>query len=136
MLCISGGNTFVPTSWSRKKNSTAVAYSSTEPEIISLAAAPRLQRIPTLNLWDHGNRQSPTMRHVSTTHRANLDRKFDRINLDSRIQIKYVNTSKQIADILTTGSFSREKWLQFDTTVQVDNTTFAQFNLFQNIFEF
>ena len=33
--------------------------------------------------------RSPTMRHVSRTHRVALDWLFDRINLDSKIQIKY-----------------------------------------------
>ena len=45
--------------------------------------------------------QSPTMSHVSRTHRVNLDMLFDGINLDPGIQIKYRNTSKPIADILT-----------------------------------
>ena len=31
--------------------------------------------------------RSPTMRHVSRTHRVALDWLFDRINLDSKIQI-------------------------------------------------
>ena len=34
--------------------------------------------------------RSPTMRHVSRTHRVALDWLFDRINLDSKIQIKYI----------------------------------------------
>ena len=34
------------------------------------------------------------MRHVSRTHRVVLDWLFDRINLDPRIQIKYVDTKK------------------------------------------
>ena len=38
--------------------------------------------------------RSPTMRHVSRTHRVALDRLFDRINLDSKIQIKYIDTHK------------------------------------------
>ena len=37
-------------------------------------------------------RRSPTMRHVSRTHRVALDWLFSRINLDPRIQIKYVDT--------------------------------------------
>ena len=49
--------------------------------------------------------RNPTMRHVSRTQRVNLDSMLDRVNLDSGIQIKYVNTSKQIADILIMGSF-------------------------------
>ena len=32
--------------------------------------------------------RSPTMRHVSRTHRVALDWLFDRINLDSKIQVK------------------------------------------------
>ena len=36
--------------------------------------------------------RSPTMRHVSRTHRVALDSLFDRINLDPKIQIKYIDT--------------------------------------------
>ena len=36
--------------------------------------------------------RSPTMRLVSRTHRVALDWLFDRINLDSKIQIKYIDT--------------------------------------------
>ena len=49
--------------------------------------------------------RSPTMRHVSRTHRVALDWLFDRINLDPKIQIKYVDTKNLLADILTKGSF-------------------------------
>ena len=44
---------------------------------------------------------SPTMRHVSRTHRIALVWLFDRINLDPKIQIKYIDTKNQLADILT-----------------------------------
>ena len=44
--------------------------------------------------------RSPTMRHLSRTHRVALDWLFDRIDLDSKIQIKYIDTKNQIADIL------------------------------------
>ena len=54
--------------------------------------------------------RSPTMRHVSRTHRVALDWLFDRINLDSKIQIKYMDTKNQLADILTKGSFTRDEW--------------------------
>ena len=54
--------------------------------------------------------RSPTMRHVSRTHRVALDRLFDRINLDPKVQIKNVDTKKQIEDILTKGSFTRDEW--------------------------
>ena len=36
--------------------------------------------------------RSPTMRHVSRTHRVALDWLFDRVNLDPKIQIKHVDT--------------------------------------------
>ena len=35
--------------------------------------------------------RSPTMRHASRTHRVALDLLFDRINLNSKIQIKYID---------------------------------------------
>ena len=54
--------------------------------------------------------RSPTMRHVSRTHRVALDWLFDRINLDPKIQIKYIDTKNQLADILTKGNFTREEW--------------------------
>ena len=50
--------------------------------------------------------RSPTMRHVSRTHRVALDWLFDRINLDSKIQIKYIDTKNQLADILTKGNYT------------------------------
>ena len=52
----------------------------------------------------------PTMRHVSRTHRVALDWLFDRINLDPKIQIKYIDTKNQLADILTKGNFTRDEW--------------------------
>ena len=54
--------------------------------------------------------RSPTMRHVSRTHRVALDWLFDRINLDPKNQIKYIDTKNQLADILTKGNFTRDEW--------------------------
>ena len=54
-------------------------------------------------------RSSP-MRHVSRTHRFALDWLFDRIDLEPKIQIKYVDTKSQLADMLTWGSFTRDEW--------------------------
>ena len=53
--------------------------------------------------------RSPTMRHVSRTHRVALDWLFDRINLDPKIRIKYVDTKHQLADILTRGNSTRDE---------------------------
>ena len=54
--------------------------------------------------------RSPTMRHVSRTHRVALDWLFDRINLDPKIQIKYIDTKNQLTDLLTNGNFTRDEW--------------------------
>ena len=50
------------------------------------------------------------MGHVSRTHRVALDCLFDRIHLDPRIQIKFVDTKNQLADMWTKGKFHRDEW--------------------------
>ena len=162
-LCVLGSDTFEPTSWMCKKQ-TSVSHSSTESEIISLDAGLRLDGLPALEVWDlivsvfgsvtqnhdrtwrsvvnkreacspphtiHKRKQSRgmfnvihnvdfipsniqsshqeallceavikmiikgrslTLRHVSRTHRVALDWSFDRINLDSKIQTKNIDT--------------------------------------------
>ena len=57
--------------------------------------------------------RSPTMRHVSRTHRVALDWLFDRINLDPKIQGRYIDTKNQLADILTRGNFTGDEWNHF-----------------------
>ena len=53
----------------------------------------------------------PTMRHVSRSHRVALDLLLvDRNNLDLKIQIKYVDTNNQQADMLTKRNFTRDEW--------------------------
>ena len=54
--------------------------------------------------------RNATMRHVSRTHRVALDWLFDRINLNPKIQIKYIDTNNELADILTKGNFTRDEW--------------------------
>ena len=53
--------------------------------------------------------RSPTMRHVSRTHRVALGWLFDRINLDPNIQILYIDTKHQLADMLTESNFTRDE---------------------------
>ena len=50
------------------------------------------------------------MRHVTRTYRVALDLLFDRINLDPKIQIKYIDTKNQLADMLTNRNFTRDEW--------------------------
>ena len=54
--------------------------------------------------------RSLAMRHVSRTHRGALDWLFDRIKLDPKIHIQYIDTKNQLTDILTKGNFSRDEW--------------------------
>ena len=65
--------------------------------------------------------RSPTMRHVSRTHRVALDWLFDRINLDPKIQIKYIDTKNQLADILTKGNFTRDEWNRLLTLFHISH---------------
>ena len=50
------------------------------------------------------------MRHVSRTHRVASDWLFDRINLDPKIQFRYIDSKHQLAYILTKGNFTRDAW--------------------------
>ena len=59
--------------------------------------------------------RSPTMRHVSRTHRVALDWLINRINLDSKNQIRYIDTKHQLADISTKGNFTRGEWNHLTT---------------------
>ena len=54
--------------------------------------------------------RSRAVRHVSRTHRVALDWLLDRINLDPKIQIKYIDTKNQLADALTKGNFTFDEW--------------------------
>ena len=54
--------------------------------------------------------RSPTMRHVSRIQRVALDWLFDRIKLDPKIQILYIDTKHQPADTLTKGNSTRDEW--------------------------
>ena len=54
--------------------------------------------------------RSPTIRHVSRTHRVALDWLSDRIKCISKIQIRYIDTKHQLADIFTKGNFTRDEW--------------------------
>ena len=68
----------------------------------------------------------PTMRHVSRTHRVALDCLFDRIDLDTKIQIKYIDTKNQLADILTKGNFTRDdEWNHLLNLFNISHLSFA-----------
>ena len=54
--------------------------------------------------------RSPNLRHVSRTHRVDLDWLFARAMKDPGIFVKYVGTKEQLADILTKGMFTANAW--------------------------
>ena len=79
---------------------------------------------------------SPTMRHVSRTHRVALDWLFDRINLEPKVQIKYVESKNQLADILTKGSFSSDEWHNLLHLFNIMNDTTFSWSHFSNSHSF
>ena len=76
--------------------------------------------------------RSPTVRHVSRTHRVAHDWLFDRINLDSKIQIKYIDTKNQLAAILTEGNFTRDEWNHMLNLLNILTILENQKGLFHN----
>ena len=52
----------------------------------------------------------PTLRHVTRTHRVDLDWIIERIKTDSGVSMKYVKTSEQLADMLTKANFVAPLW--------------------------
>ena len=54
--------------------------------------------------------RSPTLRHISRTHRVDLDWLIERIKLDPGIKMKLVGANEQMADMLTKASSSIDKW--------------------------
>ena len=158
-MCIFGSQTFVPTSWmckkqtsvsqfyrswgdfsrcrfthgwdSRSRSSGLGEWSQSSPNKTkdvreprgNLSATPESnmrKQIPTTNTnpdltnIDHvpssGTHSGSTAtRHVSRNHRVALDWLFDRIDSDSKHQIRYTDTKHQLADILTRGNFARDE---------------------------
>ena len=119
-LALYGNNTFFPLAWLCKKQ-TAVSRSTTEAEVISLAYSLFAEALPTLELWGRllgrevnlevledneatikivKKKGSAKLRHVSRTHRVNLASTYD-VFEDPSIDLLYVNTKEQVADIFT-----------------------------------
>ena len=54
--------------------------------------------------------RSPQLRHVGRTHRIDTDWLNERIREDPAVRLRYVNTKRQMADILTKGTFVSSQW--------------------------
>jgi hypothetical protein len=68
------------------------------------------------------------LRHVPRTHRIDLDWLFEVLREDPGVNIKYINTKEQVADIFTKGIFTIPQWqhLAFlcniaESSLSVDN---------------
>ena len=79
------------------------------PTILSYATSivfPQTWSLPNPEWSRWSSREEvPTMRHVFRTHRVAIDWWFDRINLDTKIQIKYVDTKKTTRRHTDKGNF-------------------------------
>ena len=63
--------------------------------------------------------RSPSMRHVSRSHRIDLDWLWERMRTDPGIYIKYVGTKEQIADMFTKGALTSDAWLRLRKLAQI-----------------
>ena len=72
--------------------------------------------------------QSPTTRHVSRTHRVALDWLFERINLDHIIQVRYIDTKHQLADIFFQRKFHTWSFQPFQLTLLLSEFQLDQLN--------
>ena len=67
--------------------------------------------------------KSPDMRHVSRTHRGDVDWSCDRVFFIRLFSLRYVTTEEQMADILTKGSFTISQCTDHIQLVNVKNNT-------------
>ena len=119
-LALAGPNTFFPLAWICKRQ-TSTSRSTTEAEIVSLAASLFSEALPQVELWEkllgrpfscvfeQDNQAtvlvskagySPKLRYVNRTHKINvasIKECLERENMD----IRYINTNLQVADVFT-----------------------------------
>ena len=83
-------------------------------KVVREADGPMKRAVPRPAMRDGWKGVRPGVRLKSRTVRAGRNPKntsvFDRINLDPKIQIKYIDTKNQPADILTKENFTRDEW--------------------------
>ena len=119
-LVLVGPNTFYPLMWLSKRQ-TSTSRSTTESEVVALAASLFSEALPALTYWETVlNRDvhleifednqatirvvkkgySAKLRHISRTHKIDISSIFEIIELDN-IEIIYCKTDDQAADIFT-----------------------------------
>ena len=129
-LVLKGPNTFFPLAWVSKRQ-TSVSRSTTESEIVSLAHSLFQEGLPALSLWErllgrtnvqlviHEDNQatilvakkgySPKLRHIARTHKVNLGSISEQLEEGTGVEIEYVDTAEQAADIFTK-ALVPQKW--------------------------
>ena len=63
--------------------------------------------------------RSPALQHCGRTYRINIDWLFERIKKDPGVKVRCCPTKKMIADIFTTGSFSKDAWVNLLDLAQI-----------------
>ena len=120
-FALKGPNSHLPLAWISKRQ-TSVSRSTTEAEIVSLAFSLYQEGLPTLSLWDrllgrpmtlriHEDNQatilvarkghSSKLRSISRTHRVNLASLAEQLQEGTGVELEYVKTDFQAADIFT-----------------------------------
>ena len=119
-LAVVGPNSFFPLQWSSRKQ-TSVSRSTTESEVVSLAAGMYNDALPMLSLWDtilgrecqlevcEDNQATITvvnkgysakLRHISRTHKVNLAGLSELFH-NKHYTLSYIDTKLQASDIFT-----------------------------------
>ena len=127
-LVLYGPHTYMPISWMCKKQ-TSTSRSTTESEVVSLAASLFAEVIPMMQLWSTmlgrnihlticedntatikvlQKGYSPKLRHVARTHKINLGSVFECLQ-EGDIELEYCHTDLQAADVFTK-AVAPQKW--------------------------
>ena len=63
--------------------------------------------------------RTPAMRHVTRTHRVDLDFVVEQVSRHDHIKMRFVKTTEQAADIFTKGSFTEHTWYHLLDLIQI-----------------
>ena len=61
----------------------------------------------------------PILKHLSRTHRVNLDWLSERLRDDPNVYGRYIHTTMQLADLFTKGEFTADTWCNLCTLLRL-----------------